>query len=230
LATAGKSVPAAPLLEGGDRFSRDEFERRYRAMPGLKKAELIEGVVYLPSPVSFEKHAELHAFLMTWLGLYRAATPGVRLGDNGTVRLDLDNEVQPDAFLFIEKGGRAVVGADGYVEGAPEFIAEIASSSASYDLHDKLRAYRRNGVREYLVWRVLDGQLDWFELQGTEYVERQPDAAGVISSRVFPGLRLAVRALLEGDPAKVLAELRVGLEGADHQAFAGTPDAAADDD
>jgi Uma2 family endonuclease len=118
--------------------------------PDLKKAELIEGVVYVPSPVSFDNHGGLHFDLITWLGQYRVATPGVRGGDNTSLRLDLDNEPQPDAFLMVlpTHGGQARIDEDGYVAGAPELIAEVAASSASYDLHDKLNAYRRNGVLE----------------------------------------------------------------------------------
>src|ERR1035438_6252579 len=80
-----------PPLQSGDRLTADEFERRYDAMPHLKKAELIEGVVYVPSPVSFDDHAGPHFDLITWLGFYRTFTPGVRGGDNATLRLNLGN-------------------------------------------------------------------------------------------------------------------------------------------
>src|ERR687886_253158 len=91
-----------PPLENGDRLTRDEFERRYEAMPHLKKAELIEGVVYVPSPVRHRHHGAPHALMIGWLVQYAAGTPGVEEGDNSTVRLDLDNEPQPDALLFID--------------------------------------------------------------------------------------------------------------------------------
>ncbi|MBI3359789.1 MAG: Uma2 family endonuclease [Chloroflexi bacterium] len=210
-----------PPLEGGDRLTRREFERRYEAMPHVKKAELIEGVVYMPSPVRFEDHSEPHGDIMAWLGAYRAATPGVRLGDNATLRLAEENEVQPDAMLRLdpEKGGGSRVSEDDYVEGSPELIVEIAASSAAYDLHDKLDAYRRNGVQEYIVRQVFDEKVDWLELQGGVYVPLAADEQGVIYSRVFPGLRLAVRALLEGDLATVLAELQKGLASDEHSAF-----------
>ena len=135
-------VGGAPTLENGDRFSRAEFERRYEAMPDVKKAELINGMVYLGSPVRFGKHGQPHARLLTWLGTYAAFTQGVGAGGNTTVRLDA--EPQPDALLRIEPatGGASRVSEDDYVEGAPEFVAEVASSSASYDLHDKMDAYR----------------------------------------------------------------------------------------
>ena len=121
-----------PPLENGDRLTRIEFERRYAAMPNLKKAELIEGVVYVPAALRFRSHAEPHSRIMTWLGVYQAFTPGIKIGDNPTVRLDLDNAPQPDAALIID-GGQARISTDDYIEGAPELVVEIAASSATYD-------------------------------------------------------------------------------------------------
>jgi Uma2 family endonuclease len=209
-----------PALENGDRLTRCEFERRYAARPDLKNAQLIEGIVYLPSPVSVA-HAEPHAMIQTVLLVYAASTPGIRGADNATVRLDLDNEPQPDVSLCIEPaaGGRSRVSGDDYLEGAPELVVEVAASSASIDLHDKLRAYRRNGVQEYVVWRVLDRQIDWFVLSDGEYRPLTADSAGTIESHVFPGLRLAVDALLQGDTARVLMELQSGLRTPRHATF-----------
>jgi Uma2 family endonuclease len=194
------------VLESGDRLTRAEFHRRYCARPDIKKAELVDGVVYVGSPVRFDLHGEPHALIMTWLGVYRATRPDLRLGDNATVLLDADNEVQPDACLWLEEPGGPHL-TEHYVEGAPQFVVEIAASSASYDLHDKLRAYQRNRVREYLVWRVMDNALDSFRLQDGQYVRVAPDVQGVIESSVFPGLRLVVPKLLTGDHAGVLAGL-----------------------
>jgi Uma2 family endonuclease len=210
-----------PPLENGDRLTRFEFERRYNAMPKLKKAELIEGTVYMASPLRFEPHAEPHADLIGWLWNYKIATPGVRLGDNPTVRLDLDNEPQPDAILLIDApaGGQSRFSQDGYVEGAPDLIGEIATSSATVDLGDKKRAYRRNGIKEYIVWQVFEQRLDWFRLEAGEYVNLQPDEAGVFQSQVFPGLWLDASALLAGNMQQVLTVLQTGLNSIDHQAF-----------
>jgi Uma2 family endonuclease len=210
-------------------LSRDEFERRYEAMPLLKKAELIEGVVYMPSPVRQRRHSRPHFHLITWLGTYEAATPGVEGGDNATARLDLDNEPQPDALLLIDpaRGGQARISADDYIEAAPELVAEVAASSASYDLHTKLNVYRRNSVKEYLIWRVLDRQLDWFVLRGSQYDQLAPDAQGWLRSEVFPGLWLDVAALLQGDMARVLAVVQQGVASAEHAAFVQNLPAAA---
>lgn len=213
-----KQILSIPPLENGDRLSRAEFERRYQAMPQVKKAELVEGVVYMTSPLRLRSHGEPHGDLITWLGTYKAFTPGAVLGDNPTVRLDPDNEPQPDAVLFVP-GRQATISSDDYIEGAPEWVAEIAASSVAIDLHDKKRAYCRNSVQEYMVWRTLEGQLDWFVIQVDEYVALTPDAQGIVRSQVFPGLWLAVPALLAGDLPKVLSVLQAGLNSIEHQDF-----------
>lgn len=212
-------LPLTPPLENGDKLNRYEFERRYQAMPHHQKVELIEGVVRMASPLRMKSHGEPHAYIITWLGIYKAATPGVGLADNATVRLDLDNEPQPDALLRIENGGQSRITEDDYVEGAPELIVEIAASTASIDLHDKLKAYRRNQVQEYIVWRVYDQELDWFRLREGEYIKLSPNEQGIICSEVFPGLYLAKAALLSGDLTTVISTLQHGLETASHQEF-----------
>jgi Uma2 family endonuclease len=161
-----KAIPVS--LESGDHLTRDEFHRRYSARPDIKKAELVEGVVYVSSPVRFGHHGQKHGFVVTWLGTYAAQTPGALLGDNVTVFLDDRDEVQPDAFLLRSEPGGPRVTDDDYIVGAPQLVVEIAASSVSYDLHEKKEAYRRNGVREYVVWRVLDNAIDWLRLRDGE--------------------------------------------------------------
>jgi Uma2 family endonuclease len=214
------SLKKVPPLENGDRLTRAEFERRYEAMPHVKKAELIEGVVYVPSPVRLNLRSRPHLQMATWLGTFEAATPGTLTGDNGTVRLDLDNEPQPDLMLLIDpaKGGQTRISSDDYVEGAPELVAEIASSSVSYDLGAKLNAYRRNGVREYVVWPALDREIDWFVLREGRYEKSGLDS-GLYKSEVFPGLWLDPAALARGDLASVLKTLEQGLASPEHAAF-----------
>lgn len=219
--SATSTTAKLPPLESGDRLTRQEFEHRYTAMSSLKKAELIEGVVYVASPVRAKNHGRPHAQIIGWLMVYSVATPGVDVQDNATVRLDADNEPQPDALLRLEPeaGGNSRISEDDYIEGAPELIAEIAASSASYDLQDKLNAYRRNGVQEYIVWQILENKLDWFRLSESEYISLDADANGIIRSQVMPGLWLTVPALLAGDMAKVLAVLQEGLTSLEHQDF-----------
>jgi Uma2 family endonuclease len=209
-----------PPLENGDRLTRLEFERRYQAMPKVKKAELIEGVVYMASPLSFT-HAKPHGSLITWLGVYQVATPQVEMGIEPTVRLDIENAPQPDGVLLIkrESGGNCRLSEDGYIEGAPELVIEVAASSVAIDLGDKKRAYRRNGVQEYLVWQVFEQKIDWFSLQDGDYISLVLDQQGVIRSQVFPGLWLDGGAMLQGNMQQVLNVLQLGINSTEHQAF-----------
>ena len=219
--TDDAAASGTEALEAGDRLSRAEFERRYQRMPRVKKAELIEGTVYMPSPVRARTHGKPHIRLATWLGAYEAETAGVECFDNSTVRLDLDNEPQPDLVLMKlpTKGGQARISGDDYVEGAPELVVEIVGSSRAYDLHQKKGAYRRNAVREYMAWITTENRLVWWELREGEYQEIAPQANGLLCSVVFPGLWLDAEALLRGDMKAVLAALRRGLDSPEHDDF-----------
>lgn len=206
---AAGSSPTRPLpLENGEFMHSREFLRRYECMPHVKKAELIEGVVYMGSPVSV-RHAKPDGVIQTWLGAYASRQSETEMLPNATVILDAENTVQPDCLLrrLPEHGGPSHVNENGYLAGPPELIVEVAASSASIDLRDKRRAYCRNGVREYLVWVVADSRLEWFCLENDEYHPQLPDAHGMLHSRVFPGLRLPVTPLLACDTAKVLEAL-----------------------
>jgi Uma2 family endonuclease len=212
----GQEIPEP--LENGERMSAPEFFRRYMAMPHVKKAELIEGIVYMGSPVRVDVHADPDNLIQTWLGLYAARTPGVKASANGTIQLDLDNVPQPDAMLRIVDGGTSKL-EEGYLVGPPELVVEIAASSKKIDSHEKLRAYRRNGVKEYIIWRTLEGELDWFRLEGGTYVRQETDAAGICRSAVFPGLALNVKALLAQDGAGVIENLMANLGTTEHREF-----------
>ncbi len=207
-----------PALESGDRLTRAEFERRYKAHPDIKRAELIEGVVYVASPVRVRKHGIPHSRIIVWLGNYQAVTPGINIADNSTLRLDLDNEPQPDVAVWLDNGN-AFINNDDYLEGAPELIVEIASSSAAIDLHAKLHAYRRNGVQEYLVLLPEEQTGKWYCWQDEDAVEIAPDAEGVMKSRVFPGLWLSPERFWQGDVAGLLNCVQEGLDSAEHAAF-----------
>lgn len=176
----------------------------------------------MPSPVRWDKHGVQHFRLIGWLNRYVDATPGVEGADNATIRLNLDNEPQPDVTLIVEPrcGGQVIIDEDGYVVGAPELVAEVAASSTSFDLHTKFRVYRRAGVREYLVWRALDQEFDWFVLRGSQFERLASDADGCLKSEVFPGLWLSVPHLLAADYRMVGKVLQDGLQSDEHSAFA----------
>jgi Uma2 family endonuclease len=175
----------------------------------------------VPSPVRCDHQGEPHANLGGWLFLYRARTPGLKLADNATVRLDITNGPQPDSVMFIrlDHGGKARIDEDDYINGAPELVAEVAASSVSYDVHDKFQSYERNGVREYIIWRVDDNEVDWFVLRNGRFEKISPEYDGTLRSTVFPGLWLDPSALLRGDLDKLLAVLQNGLDSPEHVEF-----------
>ncbi len=200
---------ALVVLESGDRLTREEFHRRYCARPDIKKAELVLGVVYVASPLRSDVHGEPHGLVALWAGTYAARHPDLRVSIDATLILSAESELQPAIVLFREPapGSALQRTPGGYLEGAPELVLEVAASSASYDLHDKLEAYRLAGIPEYVVWRVFDEQINWFRLDAGTYVRIEPDGDGVIESRSFPGLRLSLPAMLAGDRAAILAAL-----------------------
>ena len=211
-------LPEAEELHNGDRMTQTEFHRAYERMPPEFRAELIGGIVYVASPLRIG-HAISHPDLSGVLWMYRAATPGVQLGDNGTVILDDSAEPQPDLFLRVlpENGGRSRTTADDYVEGPPELIVEIAHSSRAIDLHDKRLDYARTGVLEYLVYLVATAQLRWFDLANDR--ERSPDADGVVRPAQFPGLWIDTAALAARDATRLMIVLQQGLATPEHAAF-----------
>ena len=217
MSSATLSIPA---LRHGERLSRAEFERRYYAMPDVK-AELLDGVVYImSSPVSVD-HGDPHGDLMMWLAVYKAMTPGTASGDNSTTRLTSSNEPQPDVNLRILEtcGGRSFIDDDRYLAGSPELLGEVSRSSADYDRQVKLPIYQKAGVREFILWRVDDEELDWYVLRESNYERLVADSDGIIRSETFPGLWLDAVAMLQGDAAAVLKTLQKGIDSPEHAAF-----------
>lgn len=206
------SVP----LHSGDILSVAEFHRRYSQHPEIKKADLVEGVVYVSSPV-YAEHGEAHLNVNFWVGCYLAQTPGIRAADNLSVRLDNENEVQPDVCLWL-RNGQAQIGEDRVLVGAPDLVIEVAASNASYDLYQKRRVYQRSGVREYLVLIAYEEEARWFSLQESVF---QPIAAeeGVLRSRIFPGLWLNPAHIWAGDFAAMQALIQQGCQSAEHAEF-----------
>lgn len=204
------TIQTLPELCAGDVLTRGEFERRYDGMPKLKKAELIERVVYLSARRQY-RFGVAAGRLGGWLASYGLCTPGLEVASNCSLRLDLDNETQPDLVMRLPTTlGHSWVSADDFLEGAPELVVDVVATRASYALHQKLHVYRRRGVAEYLVHRVDDGMVDWFVLRDGVYERQEPDARGQLHSTVFPGLSLDLAALLCGD----LVALRTAVEAA----------------
>jgi Uma2 family endonuclease len=210
-----------PPVENGDQLTLHEFMRRYEAMPELNRAELIEGIVFMGAAVRQTFHGRPHGWLSNIVSTYGMQT-GLDFGDNATVKLDPKNAPQPDLCMHLppELGGTSRIDDKGYFEGPPDFIAEIAASSASIDLHSKLKAYQKNSVREYVVWRVIDEAVDWFVLENSQFQPLKPDENGIYRSRAFPGLWLNVPALLRRDAKQLWATLDSGMATAEYREFA----------
>jgi hypothetical protein len=207
------------LLEG-DSLTSDEFLSRWDAIPDLKRAELIDGIVYMPSPVSL-RHEQFQMFLSTWVGIYRCATPGCRPGMEGTWLMGERQVPQPDVTLSIspEFGGQSRV--EGlYPAGAPELLAEVAVSSRSRDFGAKKRLYERVGVLEYLIIVPVWQEIEWFERTESGFQPMEPEADGIFRSRCFPGLWLNVQTLWDLDFTWMNEVLQQGLATPEHAAFA----------
>lgn len=211
-----------PPLKHGDRLTAAEFHRRYEAMPEVKKAELINGVVYMGSPVRMKQHGSPHGSMSVWLATYHAHTPGTEFGPNSTMKLEIgENEPQPDDLLRIleEYGGQSRIDDDGYLVGAAELIAEISASTTQLDLNEKLDVFEQNGVLECIVWRTEDQEIDWFFLKNGKYQPLARAKDGLFKSKAFPGLWLDAEAMIAGDKLKLLDTLQKGIASPEHRRF-----------
>jgi Uma2 family endonuclease len=208
-----------PPLRHGDRLDAEEFFRRYSAMPEVKKAELINGVVYMGSPVRARQHGRPDDTLAALIVPYAAATPGIDSCSNSTVFLGDADQPQPDRLLRRFRGGPCSEDERGYLEGPPELVAEISASSLEDDLGPRFEMYRQVGVSEYLLWAVEENVVYWWRLRDGAYEALSTDDEGVIRSEVFPGLWLDTRALLTHDRAGVMRTLQLGLASPEHADF-----------
>jgi Uma2 family endonuclease len=212
-------VVTATDLVTGEHMNVEDFLRRWEELPDLKNAELIDGVVHVPSPVSRE-HGSLDFLIHWWLAHYAQATPGCNGGSNSTW-LMLDSAPQPDAYLRILPSHGGQSGDEKrFCTGAPELAVEICLTSTEVDFGPKRKLYQRAGVREYItierlwkriVWRALD--------ENAVYVPQETPVDGIMRAQVFPGLWLDVAAFWADDGAKMLAALNAGLSSEDHRKF-----------
>jgi Uma2 family endonuclease len=212
-------LPAVAPLVAGQRLDQATFHERYEAMPPGVRAELIGGVVFMPSPVG-KRHYVTTANAIGWLWTYRSRTPGIELGDNGSTALDDIGEVQPDAFLRLlpERGGQTHDFGK-IIKGAPELVIEVADSSKDVDLGPKLADYERAGTLEYIVFAIDPDEVLWHVRQGRRLVRIPPDADGLYRSKIFPGLWLDPTALIDDDCPAMIAALERGLASPEHVDF-----------
>jgi hypothetical protein len=158
--------------------------------------------------------------LNRWLSDYEDGTPGVEAHDNATNILSKTSEPQPDACLLIIAPGQGQTREEnGYIIGGAELEVEVASSSASIDLHKKVTDYEKAGVREYLVAVLNPGRVFWFILRQKQFEELAPGPDAIFRSETFPGLWLDSAALFRHDRQRVREILQQGLATPEHAAF-----------
>lgn len=205
-------------LHNGDHMDAETFHALYEQTPEGFKAELIGGIVYVASPVTFQ-HGRPHARAIMWLGAYFEFTPGTEVLDNATNLLGESSELQPDASLLIrpEFGGQTTE-EEGYIRGAPELVAEISYSTRGIDLYTKKREYEKAGVKEYIVFLAEERQIRWHVRGRKGFVEIEPEV-GLLKSRFFPGLWLDPNAFFDRDPSTFLAAVRSGVTSPEHAKF-----------
>ena len=208
-----------PPLVAGQRLDQVTFHERYEAMPPGTRAELIDGVVFMPSPLGPE-HGRAHFPAVVWLSYYEENTPGVEGLDNTSTALGPKSEPQPDAQLRIlpECRGRTVTDRR-FVRGVPELIVEISHTTRYTDLGPKLDDYERAGVLEYVVRALEPDEVLWHVLEHGRLVLKPPDEDGLYRSRVFPGLWLDPGALLARDTRRLRDVLDLGMATPDHKTF-----------
>ena len=211
--------PARVPLIAGQRLRQGVFHDRYEAMPPGVRAELIGGVVDMPSPVG-DGHSAVHTNAVGWIWLYSSRTPGVDGGDDASTVLDDLAEVQPDVLLRIkpEKGGQTRK-LGNYIGGAPELVIEVANTSRATDLGPKLADYERAGALEYIVFAIDPDEVYWHVRQGDRLVRIHPDPDGLYRSKTFPGLWLDPVALFFDDRPRLIAVLERGFATEEHAAF-----------
>ncbi len=210
-----------PTRIAGQRLERPTFHARYKAMSPDTRAELVGGVVSMPSPMRRDHAVEGH-IVSGWLFHYERHTSGVKGASGATVLLDNAGEPQPDALLHVvpELGGQASVDAEGYITGAPELVVEIARASRSFDLGPKRDDYERAGVRdEYLVVELDPDRIHWFVHRGDRFEDVRAGADGIVRSEVFPGLWLDPVAIYHEDLDRLIGVLEQGLGAPEHAAF-----------
>ncbi len=217
MTTSVKEIDWSQLSEGMP-LSRAEFDQ----LGECRGLERLNGRLCLP-PAAFRHrdHGQPHAILAFWATSYIASTSGIEISVASTVKMDADNDPEPDLSLFRTKsfGGRVILDPEGYLVGAPELAAEVSASTTYKDLTVKYKLYQKHGVNEYIVWNTEVGKFDWFELHDGRYQLRPTPEDGIYRSSVFPGLWLDYQSLQAFDYQGVLATLQSGFATPEHAKF-----------
>ncbi len=216
-----KPVPFVPPFQNGDAMDQPTFHALYVGTPRGFRAELIEGIVYMASPVQL-RHGGPSLKVSQWLGAFADEVEGAQAYNEITAILTATSEPQPDHTLIVlpEAGGQTRENADGFLVGAPELALEISNTTALIDLHAKKTMYERCGVREYIVVETKRQAVHWFVRRGDKFAPLKSDADGIFKSRVFLGLWLDGSALFDRSAKRLLATLQLGLATPEHAKFA----------
>lgn len=216
-----KNAPFVPPFQDGDVLDQPTFHSLYETTPSGFRAELIEGIVHMASPVQL-RHGGPSGKVSQWLGAYADEVEGTFAYNEITAILGPSDEPQPDHSLLVlpEAGGQTRENHGGYLLGAPELAVEIANTTTLIDLHAKKAMYERYGAREYIVVEAKRKTVHWFTRRGEKFVPLLPDIDGILVSKVFPGLWLAPAALFDRSAKRLLATLQLGIASPEHAKFA----------
>jgi Putative restriction endonuclease len=209
-----------PRLVNGERLDQPTFHALYEATPPSTRAELINGVVFMPDPFGVE-HARAIMPVTVWLAYYAEQVPILDAMRNVTTILGWKCELQPDLALVIpdEFGGQTQSDTD-WLRGPPELVAEVADETRYVDLGPKLEDYEGAGVWEYVVRALKPDTVYWFVRRGGRFVELAPGPDGIYRSEIFPGLWLDAEALIRGDRRRLREVIDLGCATPEHAAFA----------
>jgi hypothetical protein len=214
-----RTVESPRALLEGQRLDQSAFHDLYESMPPGTRAELIDGVVYMPSPIGMQ-HGGALVPVIVWLAYFAEHTPGVQVMDNVTTIVGRRSELQPDAMLRIlpECGGRTS-NKRGFVRGAPELVFEVARASRYVDLGPKLVVYQQAGVLDYIVHAMNPDEILWFSREQKTLVPQTIGSDGLYRSTTFPGLWLDPQALVAMNYQRLRAVLDLGCATPEHAAF-----------
>jgi Uma2 family endonuclease len=216
---SSSAVAQRRALVDGQRLDQPTFHAVYQTMPPGTRAELINGVVLMPSPVG-PPHGRANLIALMWIGFYQANTPGVEALVDTSTALGLKSEPQPDVSLRITSEGLGRTHTDQHIiQGVPELLVEVAHSTRYTDLGPKFDDYERAGVLEYVVRAIEPDEVYWFELRNGRFVELSPGPDGIYRSNAFPGLWLDPSALLTSDIRKLQQVVDLGCATPEHAAF-----------
>lgn len=164
------------------------FEEFCRIVREDQKADLINGVIYMPSPENTDDN-ELFIWLVTLMNLFvRRKKLGQIYGSRVAFRLAEKHGPEPDiAFVRTENMERVTRGG---VEGPADLAIEIVSpDSVERDYYLKRELYELYRIPEYWIIDEMDQTVTLLRLKQAKYREVRPQK-GEMHSQVLTGFWL----------------------------------------